>query len=81
MSKEFAEAVVGPDKERQELFLKLYSMGFSQEKAKSIVENRPRRLGEMKHDECAPWCDHNPYHHDVDCTDAFCDGSCKERKS
>jgi len=34
----------------------------------------PRLLGEMDHDECAPWCDHDPAHHAEDCSDSFCDG-------
>jgi len=34
----------------------------------------PRLLGEMDHDECAPWCDHDPVHHAEDCSDSFCDG-------
>ena len=34
----------------------------------------PRLFGELNHDECAPWCDHNPEHHAEDCADSFCDG-------
>jgi len=33
-----------------------------------------RLLGEMQHDECAPWCDHNPENHHINCTDSFCPG-------
>jgi hypothetical protein len=35
-----------------------------------------RKLGEMKHDECAPWCDHDPAHHAEDCNSAFCAQEC-----
>ena len=33
-----------------------------------------RKLGAMDHDECAPWCDHDPVHHTEDCNSSFCDG-------
>jgi hypothetical protein len=33
-----------------------------------------RKLGRMEHDECAPWCDHDPANHTENCSDAFCDG-------
>jgi len=33
-----------------------------------------RKLGAMDHDECAPWCDHDPANHVADCDDSFCDG-------
>jgi hypothetical protein len=35
-----------------------------------------RLLGRMDHDECAPWCDHDPANHADDCDDSFCNGSC-----
>lgn len=28
----------------------------------------------MDHDECAPWCDHDPEHHTENCDSSFCDG-------
>ena len=33
-----------------------------------------RKLGEMSHDECAPWCDHDPERHAENCNNSFCDG-------
>jgi hypothetical protein len=37
-----------------------------------------RKLGRMEHDECAPWCNHEPEDHADDCTNSFCDGyECK----
>jgi hypothetical protein len=33
-----------------------------------------RLLGALNHDECAPWCDHEPMNHETDCSDAYCDG-------
>jgi hypothetical protein len=39
-----------------------------------------RLLGSMDHDECAPWCDHEPEEHEDDCQDAYCNGyDCWER--
>ena len=35
-----------------------------------------RKLGTMDHDECAPWCDHDPSHHSEECDNSFCDGDC-----
>ena len=38
------------------------------------MEERIGRLaGTLNHDECAPWCDHDPIHHEPGCTDSFCD--------
>ena len=40
-----------------------------------------RKLGKMKHDECAPWCDHNPERHTEDCQDSYCDSyECWEKE-
>jgi len=41
-----------------------------------------RKLGAMEHDECAPWCDHDPANHHSDCDDGYCHGGkeCFERK-
>jgi hypothetical protein len=33
-----------------------------------------RKLGRMDHDECAPWCNHDPRLHTEDCESSFCDG-------
>jgi hypothetical protein len=33
-----------------------------------------RLLGRMEHDECAPWCEHDPEEHEDDCHDSYCDG-------
>ena len=39
-----------------------------------MVESVTRLLGELNHDECAPWCDHDPESHTETCSDSFCDG-------
>ena len=40
-----------------------------------------RKLGEMEHDECAPWCDHDPERHTEDCQDSYCDSyECWEKE-
>ena len=39
-----------------------------------------RKLGALNHDECAPWCDHDPAHHAEDCAESFCDGYACQRK-
>ena len=33
-----------------------------------------RLAGSLDHDECAPWCDHEPMNHEENCVDSFCDG-------
>src|ERR1700728_1643315 len=34
-----------------------------------------RALGRMEHEECSPWCNHEPEEHHEKCDDSFCDGS------
>lgn len=46
-----------------------------------LASLKPRTLGAMDHDECAPWCDHNPNNHTEKCEDSFCDGwKCWEKE-
>lgn len=33
-----------------------------------------RLLGRLEHDECAPWCNHDPAAHHPFCFDSFCGG-------
>jgi hypothetical protein len=46
--KSYAEAVVGPNKEDQEVFTRLYEMGFSQEKAKQSATRFRVRITHKK---------------------------------